>query len=104
MIQQPIPSASTYTATRLNPLALAAGFGVAGVVLVFLFGIVMGFFWGMMGAGGTMGGGGGMMGGGGGMMGGAGFFVYALLSGFLGGAIAGGAAAWVYNAVMARKT
>ncbi len=119
MIQQPSAPATTHAVTRLNPLALAAGFGVAGVVLIVLFGTVMGSLWGMMGGSGMMGGGGGWMhgaagggaagggpgyGGGSPMGGGVGFFVYALLAGFLGGAIAGGVAAWVYNAVTARKT
>lgn len=90
---------------RLNPLALVIAFGVAGVVEVILFGVVMGAMWGMMGSSSMMGGGGmhGSVGGGPGycggwmMGGGLGFFVYALFSGFLGGAIAGGVSAWVYN-------
>ncbi|MEO7004791.1 MAG: hypothetical protein ABI064_05065 [Acidobacteriaceae bacterium] len=113
MIQQPSTSATTLAVTRLNPLALAVGFGVAGVVLILVFGIVMGSLWGVMGGGGMMGGGGWMhgsssgspgYGGGSPMGGGVGFLVSALLSGFLGGFIAGGTTAWVYNAVIARKT
>lgn len=115
-MQQPATAAQNLQVVRLNPLALAFGFGVAGVVEVLLFGAVAGSIWGMMGgagsgwmhgsAGGGIGSGGWMMGGGYGagtmMGGGLGLFVYALFCGFFGGAIAGGTAAWVYNAVTAR--
>jgi hypothetical protein len=88
-------------ATRLNPIALAVGFGVAGVVEIVLFGAVMGAMSGMMG-----GNGGGWMHGsaGGGMMAGSGgFFAYALIWGFVGSSDAGGIAALVYNAVIERN-
>jgi hypothetical protein len=94
---------------RLNPVALAIAFGVAGVVVVILFGAVMGAMWGMIGSGSMMGTGGmhGTVGGGpgyGSMMGsGPGFFVYAVICGFLGGAIAGLVSAWVYNSALARN-
>lgn len=101
MIQQPSASPAALAVTRLNPLALAAGFGVAGVVLVLVFGAVMGILWGMMDGRGMMGGGGMMPGS---SSGAPGLFAYALLSGLLGGAIAGGVTAWVYNAVMVRRT
>lgn len=108
MIQQPSTSAATLAVMRLNPLALAVGFGVAGAVLILLSGALMGSHWGMMGGGGWMmhgyPGGGPDYGGGSPMGSGVGFFVYALVAGFLSGAIAGGVAAWVYNAVVARKT
>ncbi len=108
MTQQPSTSPTTLAVARLNPLALAVGFGVSGVVLIFLFGTVMGSHWGMMGGGGWMmhgyPGGGPDYGGGSPMGSGVGFFVYALVAGFLSGAIAGGVAAWVYNAVVARTT
>ena len=79
-------STSTHalSGTYLNPLALASGFGVAGVVEIFLFGTAMGAMGAMSG----------MMGGG------VGFFVYALIWGFVGSAVAGGIAALVYNAVI----
>ena len=74
MIQQPSTSATTLAVTHLNSLALAVGFGVAGVVEILLFGSVMGAMWGMMGgtggawihgsAGGEISSGGWMMGGG----------------------------------------
>ena len=112
-----IPSRSTM---RLNPVALVIAFGVAGVIEVILFGVVMGAMWGMTGGGGMHGsagggpsnGGGWMMGGGGGtaygggsmMGGGFGFAVFALFWGALGGAIAGGVSAWVYNNVIPRNT
>lgn len=102
-------SSSTHSlsGTRLNPLALALGFGVAGVVEIFLFGTVMGAMSGMMGgnSGGWMhgSGGGGMMGAGWMMGGGVGFFAYALIWGFVGSAVAGGIAALVYNAVIERN-
>jgi len=110
MQQQPTATPSR-TMMRLNPGALAIAFGVAGVVEVILFGVVMGAMWGMMGSSSMMGGGGmhGSVGGGpsyggGSMMGaGLGFFVYALFWGFLGGAIAGGVSAWVYNNLIARN-
>jgi len=98
---------------RLSPVALALAFGAAGVVVAILFSAVMGATWGMMGGGaggGWMGGGwmhgsvGGGPGYGGSMMGGGfGFLVYALVWGFLGGALAGGVSASVYNYVVARN-
>lgn len=116
-MQQISTRTTSLSVTRLNPLALAFGFGVAGVVEILLFGAVMGAMSGMMGgngggwmhgsgSGGMMGGGW-MMGGpgyGGGSTigGGIGFFVYALIWGFVGSAVAGGIAALVYNAVIAR--
>ena len=99
----------TAATPRLNPLALALGFGVAGVVEMLLVGTVMGSMWGMMG--GTAGvhatsggfGSNGWMMGGAGMMGNSfGLLTYGLFSGFVGGAIMGGVAAWIYNAVIAR--
>jgi len=92
---------------RLDPAALAVAFGVAGAVVIVLFGGVMSATWGMMG-GGT--GGGWMHGSAGGgpaygssmMGGGLGFLGYALVCGFLGGAIAGGVSAWIYNSIMSR--
>jgi|SRR5665213_3811008 len=94
---------------RLNPIALAIAFGVAGVVEVILFGMVMGAMWGVMGGGSAMGGGwmhgGGPVYGQGSMMsGGLGFFLYAVICGFIGGAVAGWVSAWVYNNVVARNT
>ncbi|HEV2740846.1 MAG TPA: hypothetical protein VGU66_19980 [Candidatus Elarobacter sp.] len=89
---------------QLNPTALALAFGVAGLVIVILFAAVMGGMSGM-----THGGGAGWMHGsagigpgyGGAMMaGGLGFFVSALVCGFLGGALAGGVSAAVYNNVV----
>ena len=93
---------------RLNPAALALAFGVAGAVVVILFGGVMSATWGMMGGGagsawmhGSVGASSGY---GGSMMGGGlGFLGYALVCGFLGGAIAGGVSASVYNYVGARN-
>ena len=92
---------------RLNPVALAVAFGVAGTVVIMLFGSVMGATWGMMGgagggwmhgsAGGGSGYGGSMMGGGFGFMG------FAIVCGFLGGALAGAVSAWVYNSVVVRS-
>jgi len=91
---------------RLNPAALALAFGVAGAVVVILFGGLMSATWGMMG-GGTGGGwmhGSAGVGYGGSMMGGGlGFLGYALVCGFLGGALAGGVSAFVYNSVTARN-
>lgn len=82
------PSATTL---RLNPLALALGFGIAGVVEMLLVGTVMGSMWGMMGGyGGST------------MRNGFGLLTYGLFSGFVGGAVMGGIAAWIYNAVIAR--
>jgi hypothetical protein len=99
---------------RLNPIALAIAFGVAGVVGVILFGMVMGAMWGVMGGGSAMGGGwmhGGWMHDGGSVYGqgsmmsdGLGFFLYAVICGFVGGAVAGWVSAWVYNNVVARNT
>ncbi|GAC1430515.1 MAG: hypothetical protein NVSMB5_24780 [Candidatus Velthaea sp.] len=89
---------------RLQPLALAVAFGIAGIVEILFFGTVMGSMWGMMGgtSGSTW-----MMGGHGyggvSMGGGLGYFVSALIWGFFGGAIAGSVAAWVYNAVNLRS-
>jgi len=119
-MQQPSTTTLSHSTMRLNPVALVIAFGIAGAVEVLLFGVVMGAMWGMMGGGGMHGsvgsgpgnGGGWMMGGGvgpgyggGSMMGGGvGFFVYALFWGFLGGAIAGGVSAWVYNNIIARNT
>ena len=88
---------------RLNPAALALAFGVAGAVVLVLIGSLMEATWGMMGgAGGWMHGsavgghgyGGSMMGGG------LGFFGYGVVCGFLGGAVAGGVSASVYNSIM----
>ncbi len=106
IMQQLSLSATAPSATRLNPLALAFGFGVAGVVEILLFGTVMGAMSGMMGGngGGWMMGGGGPGYRGGSMMGGSvGFFVYALIWGFFGSSAAGGIAALVYNAVNSRN-
>ncbi len=94
---------SPHPMTRLNPAALALAFGVAGVVVAILFGAFIRATWGMMGGGGSggwmHGSAGGGPGYGGSMMGGGlGFSVYALVCGFLGGAIAGAVSAWVYNA------
>lgn len=106
LIQQPTEAAKTLVATPLNPLALAVGFGFAAMVLILLFGTVMGSMWGMMGGTGA---GGWMMGGGHGyggssMMGaGIGFLLYALAWGFFGGAVAGVTAAFAYNAVIRRN-
>ena len=105
-MQQPSTTTLSHSTMRLNPVALVIAFGIAGAVEVLLFGVVMGAMWGMMGGGGMHGsvgsgpgyGGGSMMGGG------VGFFVYALFWGFLGGAIAGGVSAWVYNNIIARNT
>ncbi len=94
-MQQLSTTTPTLSVTRLNPFALAFGFGVAGVVEILLFGTVMGAMWGMMGG----------TGGGwthGSVSGGVGS-VYALIWGFFGSAIAGGVAALVYNAVIARN-
>lgn len=114
-MQQQFATTQRRAAMRLNPLALVIAFGVAGVVEVILFGVVMGAMWGMMGGGGMHGsaggaayGGGWMMGGagygGGSMMGGGiGFVVYALFWGLFAGAIAGAVSAWVYNNVIARN-
>ena len=93
---------------RLNPAALALAFGVAGAVVVILFGGVMSAASGMMGGGPTGGWMHGSSGGGfgyaGSMMGGGlGFFGYALVCGFLGGALAGSVSATVYNYVSARN-
>ncbi len=91
---------------RLNPGALALAFGVTGVLLSVLFGAIMGATWGMMGGGsgwmhGSVAGGPGY---GGSMMGGGlGFFAYALVCGFLGGALAGGVSASIYNYVIGRN-
>lgn len=63
---------------------MAFGFGVAGVVEILLFGTVMAAMSGMMG-------------------GSVGFFVYALIWGFFGSALAGGIAALVYNTVNSRS-
>ena len=92
---------------RLNPAALTLAFGVAGAVVVILFGGLASATWGMMGgvSGGWMHGSvGGGPGYGGSMMGGGlGFLGYALVCGFFGGAIAGGVSAWVYNSILGRK-
>jgi hypothetical protein len=91
---------------RLNPSALALAFGVAGFVVAFVFAAAMGGVHGMMGSNaGWMHGsvstgpayGGSMMGGG------SGFIVAALVCGFLGGALAGGVSATVYNKIVARS-
>ena len=98
--------------TRLNPMALAFGFGVAGIIEIFLIGAMGsmgGGGWMHGSAGGGFGNGGWMMGGGpgyggGSMMGGGlGLYFYTLIWGFFGGAFAGGVIAWVYNAVSARS-
>lgn len=92
--------------TRLNPTALALAFGIAGLVVAIVFATVMGGMWGMMGSNaGWMHGsvgigpayGGSMMGGG------TGFIFSALVCGFLGGALAGGVSAAVYNNVVGRS-
>lgn len=92
--------------TRLNPTALALAFGIAGLVVAIVFAAVMGGMWGMMGSNaGWMHGsvgtgpafGGSMMGGG------PGFIFSALICGFLGGALAGGVSAAVYNNVVRRS-
>lgn len=104
MQQLPL-SAQPLSVTRLNPLAFAIGFGVAGVVEILLFGTVMGAMSGMMGGsgGGWMHVSGSGFGGSSMMGGGVGFFVYALIWGFFGSAIAGGVAASIYNAVISRN-
>ena len=92
--------------TRLNPAALALAFGVAGFALAIVFTSVMGGMWGMMGStAGWMHGSAGtgpaygwsMMGGG------PGFILSALVCGFLGGALAGGVSAAVYNNFVERS-
>ncbi len=96
---------------RLSPLALASGFGVAGVLATVLLGAMgtMGGGWMHGSTGGGFGNGGWMMGGGSGygggsmMGGGLSMFAFALMWGFLGGAFVGGVSAWVYNAVVARN-
>ena len=89
---------------RLNPAALALGFGVAGALVIILFGGVMSATWGMMGGGWMHGSAGGGPGYGGSMMGGGlGFFGYALVCGLLGGALAGGVSASVYNYITGRS-
>ena len=92
---------------RLNPGALALAFGVAGALVIILFGGVMSATSGMMGGagGGWMhGSSGGGPGYGGSMMGGGlGFLGYALVCGFLGGALAGGVSAFVYNSITGRN-
>ena len=106
-MQQPT-TPDTTTVRRLNPLALAVGFGVAGLLSMILFGTVMGAMWGMMGGAGQGSGYGAtpwMRGGYGGSMmsGGPGSFFFALIWGFFGSAIAGAVIAWGYNAVAARN-
>jgi len=108
-VQQP-STAPSHSTMRLNPVALAIAFGVAGVVEVILFGVVMGAMWGMMGGGamhGSVGSGPGncrgwMTGGGigpgyggrGMMCGGVCFFGHALFLGFHGGDVARDTLAW----------
>ena len=91
--------------TRLNPLALALAFGVAGFVVAIVFAAVMGGTWGMMGSNtGWMHGSAGVGSPyGGSMMGGPGFIFAALGCGFLGGAVAGAVSAAVYNNVVGRS-
>jgi hypothetical protein len=93
--------------SQLNPTALALAFGVAGAVIVILLAAVMGGMSGMMhggGAGWMHGSVGSGPGYGGPMMaGGLGFFASALVCGFLGGALAGGVSAAVYNNVVGRN-
>lgn len=89
-------------AQRLDTLALAVAFGVAGIALVVLSGAVMGATWGMMGTGAFANGS--MMGSGGTMMGGGlGMMIYALVVAFLGGALVGGVTAAIYNNIVARR-
>jgi len=91
--------------TRLNPWALTLAFGVAGLLVAIVFGALMGGAWGMMGgnAGWMHGSAGAGPAYGGSMMGGAPGFVFsALICGFLGGALAGGVSAAVYNNVVGR--
>lgn len=115
-MQQPLTTARNLELARLNPLALALGFGVAGLVGIALFGAAMSSMWGMSGTGGWMHsavGGGVVSGGwtmgspgnnGASMMGGGwGFFAYALFWGFFGAAIAGGVTASVYNTFIRRS-
>lgn len=45
-MQQQSTATPSRTMMRLNPVALAIAFGVAGVVEVILFGVVMGAMWG----------------------------------------------------------
>ena len=92
--------------TRLNPLALALAFGVAGLVVAVVFAALMGGTWGVMGSNagwmhGSVGSGpayGWSM-----MGGGPGLIFAALVCGFLGGALAGGVSAAVYNNVVGRS-
>jgi hypothetical protein len=90
---------------RLNAGALALAFGVAGALEATLFIAVTGAMWGTMDGGvGSMhrslglGSGYGSM-----MAGGFGSFFSAVVCGFLGGALAGGVSAWVYNAAVSRQ-
>ena len=96
--------------TALNPTALAIAFGVAGLVVAIVFASVTGGMWGMMGGnggwmnGGWMHGPGGVGTYGGPMMGGGlGIVSWMLLCGFLGGALAGGVSAVVYNTIAGRN-
>lgn len=91
------------TATPLDTFALAIAFGVAGIALVLLWGVVMGATWGMMGGGSFANGS--MMGYGGGAMrgGGLGMLLYALVVTFVGGALVGGVTAAIYNKLIARS-
>ena len=91
--------------TRLNPLALALAFGVAGLVVAIVFSAVMGGMWGTMGsnAGWMHGSEGTGPAYGGSMLGGGPGFVSAILCGFLGGALAGGVSAAVYNNIVGRS-
>ena len=92
--------------TRLNPWALALAFGVAGLVVAIVFAAAMGGTWGMMsssagwmhGSAGT-----GPVYGGSMLGGGPGFVFLALACGFLGGALAGGVSAAVYNNIVGRS-
>ena len=90
--------------TRLNPLALALAFGVAGLVVAIVFSAVMGGMWGMMGSNtGWMHSVGTGPAYGGAMMGGGGFIFSALVCGLLGGALAGAVSAVVYNIIAGRS-
>jgi len=107
-MQQSSPTPKLSHVTHMHPIALALGFGIAGLVVVLLFEVGIGSTWSMMGGtgGGWMHGATGGPGfGGGSMMGGAyGFFFFVLIWGFIVAAIAGGITAWVYNAAMRRNT
>ena len=92
--------------TRLNPSALALAFGVAGLVVALVFAAAMGGVWGMMGsnAGWMHGSAGNGPAYGGSMMGGGPVFIFSVLvCGFVGGALAGGVSAVVYNNLVGRS-